>query len=65
MSKRIRNRTRVPIAGFEMRKPRSPVGAEKTDILTVEEGPYGPRFVRDQTVVDRAPKAGSDTRRAA
>lgn len=33
---------------------RTTVNIEKAAKLTVEEGPYGPRFVKRKTVVDRA-----------
>jgi hypothetical protein len=36
-------------------KSRTTVHIERAASLTVKEGPYGPRFVRDETVLERAP----------
>jgi hypothetical protein len=35
-------------------RPRTIIDIEKAAKLRVEEGPYGPRFVRHRTVVDRS-----------
>jgi hypothetical protein len=41
-------------------RPRTVIDIERAAKLKVEEGPYGPRFVRHTTVVDRACSAESD-----
>jgi hypothetical protein len=40
--------------------PRTTVHIERAASLTVKEGPYGPRFVRDETVSERAPMPGTE-----
>jgi hypothetical protein len=41
-------------------RPRTVIDIERAAKLKVEEGPYGPRFVRHTTVVDRACSPESD-----
>ena len=41
-------------------KHRTTIDIERAAKPTVEEGPYGPRFVKRRTVVDRAPSPETD-----